>query len=44
MLQDYDVVVGQIADGRMGDLFDDAKDGIITKEEFIVEISNDIGM
>ena len=43
ILQDYDVVVGQMADGRMGDLVEDAKDGIITKEEFIAEISNDIG-
>lgn len=32
-----------MADGRMGDLVEDAKDGIITKEEFIAEISNDIG-
>ncbi len=43
ILQDYDVVVGKMADGRMGDLVDDAKDGIISKEEFIAEISNDIG-
>ena len=43
ILQNYDVVVGQMADGRMGDLVADAKDGIITKEEFIAEISNDIG-
>ena len=43
ILKEYDIVVGQMADGRMGDLVDDAKDGIITKEEFIAEISNDIG-
>ena len=43
ILQKYDVVIGQMADGRMGDLIDDVKAGILTKEEFIAEISNDIG-
>ena len=42
-LQNYDVVTGKMADGKLNDLVDDVKEGIITKEEFVKEIAHDIG-
>lgn len=43
VLTSYDFVIGNMADGEMYSALEDARDGVITKAEFVRLVSNNIG-